>query len=297
VLAVGPVRAETPPTLAAGASLFLPGLGQAMAGQPGKGALHFGFATANRERAAHLVGDDAFLTLEEHADEDNRVFYLNRTTYYANLHATLWLNTHFYSAYDAYRSRRRQLGGLGYNTPTPREGLGELALAPIRPRYLLRPTTLVPLLAPLYSLAKPAEGGWVTVTDSSIDRGEIAAMNTVRYGSVAVGEEALFRGVVNTDLSDRWGPWVGLALSSAIFGAAHSGTGGTADVGVATGYGAYLGWLQQHNDYRLGEVVALHFWWDFLIGLNHLLRPDERGDDDRPIQPRRFQILSIQGRF
>jgi hypothetical protein len=295
--AADPAEAELSPGWAATSSLLLPGLGQARNGEPGKGALHLGFAYANLSEASRLAQKDDYLEFDQHVDENNQVFYLNRTTYYSHLHARLWLNTHFFSAYDAYRTRRMQVGGAGYNTPVPEQGLSGLALAPFNPKYLVRPTTFLPLLLPLYSLTHPSEDGWVTVTDSSIGRREMAGMNVVQYGSVAVGEEAYFRGVVNTDLSDRWGPWWGLVASSILFGAAHSGAAGTADYGMATGYGAYLGWLQQRNDYQLGEVVALHFWWDFLIGLNYLMRPDERGDQDRPIDTRRFQLMSVGFQF
>lgn len=292
-----PGNAELSPSTASTASLLLPGLGQAANGEPGKGALHFGFAYANLSEGARLAGKEDYLAFDDYVDEDNQVFYLNRTTYYSHLHSRLWLNTHFFSAYDAYRTRRMQLGNRGYGTPMPEQGLGELALAPFNPDYLTRATTFLPLLIPLYNLSHPSQDGWVTVSDNSIGRREMAGMNAVQYGSVAVGEETFFRGVVNTDLSDRWGPWWGLVASSLLFGAAHSGAAGTADYGAATGYGAYLGWLQQHNDYQLGEVVALHFWWDFLIGLNYLMRPDERGDEDRPIETRRFQLMSVGFQF
>lgn len=293
----GPAKAGLSPRRAATASLLLPGLGQTTNGEPGKGALHFGFAYANLSEAARLADRPEYLEYDDYVDEDHQVFYLNRTTYYSQLHARLWLNTHFFSAFDAYRTRRMQLGNAGYRTRVPEQGLSELALAPFRPEYLTRPTTFLPLLIPLYSLSHPSQDGWVTVSDDSIGRREMAGMNMVQYGSVAVGEETFFRGVVNTDLSERWGPWWGLVASSILFGAAHSGAAGTADYGAATGYGAYLGWLQQRNDYQLGEVVALHFWWDFLIGLNYLMRPDERGDEDRPIDTRRFQLMSVGFQF
>jgi hypothetical protein len=37
-------------------------------------------------------------------------------------------------------------------------------------------------------------------------------------------------------------------------------------VGAAV-FGAYLGWLQQQNDYAIGQGVAVHFWWNFLTSL------------------------------
>ena len=67
------------------------------------------------------------------------------------------------------------------------------------------------------------------------------------------------------------------AASSVTFGLAHSGEGLSANAAVATAYGAYLGWLHQRNDYRLGENVAVHFWWNVFVSLAALQHdPEDR---------------------
>ena len=80
----------------------------------------------------------------------------------------------------------------------------------------------------------------------------------------AVGEEAFFRGFLNNQLSHQLGRWWGLGLSSGIFALGHSGTGNQASALQAGIFGLYTGWLQQHNNYAIGEGVAIHFWGNFL---------------------------------
>ncbi|HKJ87843.1 MAG TPA: CPBP family intramembrane glutamic endopeptidase, partial [Gammaproteobacteria bacterium] len=131
---------------------------------------------------------------------------------------------------------------------------------------------------------------WAIVTDDSISPYEIAAANTLRYEGVAVGEEAFFRGVVNDTTSRSWGPWVGVPVSAAVFGLAHSGRSGTASVAGASLYGLYLGALHVRNGYHLGEGVALHFWWDFLTGVDYLVNGKRHGRET-------FPVLQLGGRF
>jgi membrane protease YdiL (CAAX protease family) len=83
-----------------------------------------------------------------------------------------------------------------------------------------------------------------------------------------LGEEMLFRGVLQ-GFAARWlGPTVGLVIGSALFGLLHpiTWTYGL----LATGLGLYLGvvWLVSDN---LLVVVIAHALYDFLV-LVYLLR-------------------------
>jgi membrane protease YdiL (CAAX protease family) len=118
----------------------------------------------------------------------------------------------------------------------------------------------------------------VYAPQGGLTRDEMAAGFGAQYEMVAVGEEAFFRGVLNNGLSSGLGEFWGLVASSALFGVAHNGQGATAYPAGAALFGLYLGWLQQHNEYRIGQGVAIHFWWDFLLSLALLQKhsPDQQ---------------------
>jgi membrane protease YdiL (CAAX protease family) len=74
-----------------------------------------------------------------------------------------------------------------------------------------------------------------------------------------VGEEMLFRGVVQPALSDWLGLWAGIAVASLLFGLAHPIT--PLYVVLAAGLGFYLGWLWLVTD-NLLVVIAAHAIYD-----------------------------------
>ena len=77
-----------------------------------------------------------------------------------------------------------------------------------------------------------------------------------------VGEEMLFRGVLQEVLSGWLNPWLGLAAASVVFGLFHPIT--PAYIVLAAAMGAYLGalWLATGN---LLTVSITHGLYDFLI--------------------------------
>lgn len=182
----------------------------------------------------------------------------------------------FYSSYAAYRDARQSAGNADYATPPPRETLEELSLAPFRLEYLTRPTTFVPLLlvgAQLANLERGDEddGFYEIRYADDVNEAEINLFFTAGIGyGPGVTEEAFFRGFLNNHFSHRFGRWGGLALSSGIFALGHLGRGNQANALEAGLFGAYVGWLQQRNNYAIGEGVAIHFWTNFLAGLTAL---------------------------
>lgn len=83
-----------------------------------------------------------------------------------------------------------------------------------------------------------------------------------------VSEEALFRGMVQTEWEERWGKRKGLLAASALFGAAHF-DGKRESIGnvlFAAVAGLFLGWRFQEKNYQLGEPIAEHFWFDAIAG-------------------------------
>src|SRR4051812_17096358 len=79
--------------------------------------------------------------------------------------------------------------------------------------------------------------------------------------AAGVGEEALFRGVIQGALGRAIGPGAGLAVASLLFGLLHPIT--PAYVLLAAGLGAYLGWIWTASGNLLVVIVA-HALYDWL---------------------------------
>jgi membrane protease YdiL (CAAX protease family) len=199
-------------------------------------------------------------------------------------------NLWFYSIFDAYRDARVARGDVGYRIAVSRETLGELASAPFRPGVLANPWVWggVPaMLATGIAVSYLMSRGTSTPTSPTIfevDRVNVFGRDFSRgtgyalgnayfaslFGAVGVGEEALFRGVIQTELEERWG-LPGVAISSVIFGAIHIGNfakdARTAAIAIPTlsVLGGALGMAYRHNDHKLAVPVAMHFWYNLLL--------------------------------
>ncbi|HTQ39384.1 MAG TPA: CPBP family intramembrane glutamic endopeptidase [Pirellulales bacterium] len=83
-----------------------------------------------------------------------------------------------------------------------------------------------------------------------------------------IGEELLFRGVLQPVFIGWWGTAVGLSAASAIFGLLHALTAAYAV--LATVVGAYLGWLALATGNLLVPITT-HAMYDF-VALVYLIR-------------------------
>jgi len=96
--------------------------------------------------------------------------------------------------------------------------------------------------------------------------------------AAGLGEELLFRGFLQGALAHFTGVVPALVLASIAFGLAHAVT--PAYVVIATGFGAYFGWLWLATDNLLVVVVA-HAVYDFVVLTlmirAHRHRPDVQG--------------------
>jgi membrane protease YdiL (CAAX protease family) len=88
--------------------------------------------------------------------------------------------------------------------------------------------------------------------------------------AAGVGEEMLFRGLLQPVLGRALGPWGGLCVASLLFGLMHPFS--PAYFVLATLCGLYLGWCWQASGNLLTAVVT-HALYDFLA-LVYLLRTD-----------------------
>lgn len=93
-----------------------------------------------------------------------------------------------------------------------------------------------------------------------------------------VGEELLFRGVIQSKLVAWTSPLVGLVIASLVFGVAHALS--KLYFVLATAVGAYLGWLAWYYGELVAPIVA-HALYDFLA-LVYLFRIDRHGRYQEP---------------
>ncbi|MEJ7602189.1 MAG: CPBP family intramembrane glutamic endopeptidase [Kofleriaceae bacterium] len=268
------------PGTAAGLSLLCPGCGQIYLGKRAEGVAQLG-ATAALLASTVLLLRGQELALDGTAG--------SRRVPLGILTASAGQNLWFYSIFDAYRDARIARGDYGYRHPMTRENLGDLASAPFRPGVLASPWVWagVPLavgagLLASY-LAAPEEFRGTSITEA--DKVNVLGRRFSRLGGfgageayfgalfapVGVGEEALFRGVIQTEMEERFGTYGGLAVASVIFGAVHllNFTDDPASAAIAVPVisvlGAGLGIAYQRTGYRLETSVAMHFWYDFLL--------------------------------
>lgn len=81
-----------------------------------------------------------------------------------------------------------------------------------------------------------------------------------------IGEELLFRGVIQAGLSNTWSPVAGILVASVLFGAAHAVS--LSYLALATLMGLYLGALYQWSGnllvpmivHALYDWIAIHFY-------------------------------------
>jgi uncharacterized protein len=256
--------ADLSPPMAAVSSVLLPGLGQALSKDYGTAAAHFGIFAGSLATALHYEDKADFLKDDVRYPDSDREL-VNQTTLRADFAWRLATDTAFYSSFAAYRDARER-NNRGYRTPVPKETLPQLALSPLRWEYLSRPTTFVPLaIAAVASFG--SKNGYGIYRHDDVSKSDLHVHNFTANELTAVGEEGFFRGFLNNELSSRWGNRWGLTASSAIFGLAHTGQGNSANALQAALGGAYLGWVQQRNQFEIGEGVAIHYWWNVIAGI------------------------------
>ena len=264
---IGPAIADQNSSMLTGvASLIVPGAGQVANKDYNAAAAHFSIFAVSVYGVLHYQKQSDYLDEEERYDDANNREFINRTTLKYDYAARLATDTALYSSYAAYRDARTR-DNSGYRTPLPGESLNELAVAPFSFKYLSRPTTFIPLALQAAALFG-SKNGYGIYRYADVSEGDLHTFNFVANEMTAVGEEALFRGFLNNDFSNRYGDNAGLVTSSAIFGLAHTGQGQTANVLQAAAAGLYLGWVQQRNGYAIGEGVALHYWINVLAGIS-----------------------------
>ncbi|QDG52980.1 CPBP family intramembrane metalloprotease [Persicimonas caeni] len=198
-------------------------------------------------------------------------------------------NVWVYGIADAYIEVDRAEGALY----APQDTLGELVAAPFNWEVMKEPYVWGGILAMSaaafgysYLLGSTSDATPTTTDDTPRFLGRemrpewayslAAGTGVVLFEHVAIGEEALFRGVIQSSLARNFGEMKGWAWGSVIFGAVHILNASALppeqreaymfySVPFITAVGSYLGASYMWSDYSLAAPVALHFWYDFIL--------------------------------
>lgn len=92
---------------------------------------------------------------------------------------------------------------------------------------------------------------------------------------VASGEEMFFRGILQTELAETGDEKEAVLLSSAAFGFSHLIVNGGRNALFATFAGTVFGYRYMNNGYDLGETIAMHFWWNFILDITEFIKSPE----------------------
>jgi membrane protease YdiL (CAAX protease family) len=164
----------------------------------------------------------------------------------------------------------------------PTDQFSDLAYAPFKWSVIKKPEVWGGLLT---ALGTAAAVGYLWQLDGYLTKPSAASRLGNKLGNrltplyafpVGISEEALFRGYLQSHLSESLTPTGGIIASSLLFGAAHISNGLLMEdpedqrryfsysIPFITAFGAYFGWLAHHTN-SLQEGVALHSWYDFAL--------------------------------
>ena len=191
-------------------------------------------------------------------------FFYSKETYFANAYLSIYSDLTFVTFYDLYEN------DCDYNSETY-----GLMLSPFKIwEYADELTFWVPTL---WVSSVPMDSDSITYhVDDDLSRNEMINTSFLQYQLVGVGEEMLFRGVIQQSLfkllsgggvSKNLSRWGSILTASAVFGAAHAGRGFSATPGIAFAAGVYLGWVYHpaEGDFDLTQPIAIHSWWDTIL--------------------------------
>ncbi len=258
---------------------FVPGLGYALARQWDKAIVMGGarWIAAERYYQARDSGyyqgnaDDIYTHVESEDSESGKsetTVRLTKETWEAHYYGNLYGNLLFTTWGDLYQN------SCGSNTETY-----SLMLSPFRLDHFYKKWQFwVPITVLMWNHALFSEYSKVEYRlERGLTREDLNRDAFPQYYMVGVGEEMLFRGIIQhyffTLLKDMWGlspnasRHASIYSASAIFAAAHSGEGFTANPLGAFIFGVYEGYVYHPSveEFDLITAIAIHAWWDILI--------------------------------
>lgn len=294
---------------AIGAAEFLvPGLGYSLSSNWEKAAILGG------SRWAALLGFQTFSNDPDYQTELDKVYdqrkvdgkthtdvFLNRETFWGNRLLSVYSNLTFVTIHDLYEERCEK------NPKT-----FSYMLSPYQwKEYGTEPTFFLPMTALLGGWTISSQTEFTYHLEGGLHRNELLLGSFFSNQLVGMGEEMLFRGVIQRSLfewlsqhySQSIARWSSIVSASAVFGVAHSGIGGTATPGSAFLSGLYLGWVYHpaEGGFDLGQVIALHSWWNTLIEFYRISHSDVREQKKKQLKKgqkaRRRPLVNLVYRF
>lgn len=289
-----PVGWNGSPLAVAGASFLVPGLGQLLMGDMGGAALAFAAGAVPLGLGLANAPPIIFADLPQQR-------------------SSMWLMTAqeaiCLGSYKAYTTARKLTNNEGYPRPARDHAVVDLVLAPVKPQHLLdwQPWLVVGLnLASgiLLDMLLPEPAGpdtpivfdarYATVFNQQVSPavgyGLHVAGSSLLSAHAGIGEEALFRGVIQEEAERYLGPLGGLLVASSLFGLVHvGGINQTSAIKqfTATGIGGLiLGGYYQLSGYDLEKPIAAHTYYDILAFSLGGLYPQTRGNNVFGIQYR-----------
>jgi len=194
---------------------------------------------------------------------------------YADIATLSLFNLRLIDFFASYRTLHNK-STYTSKVPLSQEGLLSLSASPFKLRYLIKPWVWGPVLL-AGAAAYLGGNGNKSISNSNeivlFDQPQSPTQATIsynvlqayRYATVAAGEEMFFRGALQTELTENFSPAFALVTSSLLFGLWHIPHNGFSGGVAATVGGFLLGYRYQRSNYDLGEVIALHFWLDWIV--------------------------------
>jgi len=285
---------------AAAAELFVPGLGYAITRQWDKAMIFGGtrwYASYRYSESASSGyyqedSDDIYEVTEAEDSESGRTetrVTMTRETWEAQYYANLNGNLLFITWGDLYQYNCQE------NTETY-----SLMLSPFRFDHFYKKWQFwLPVAIALSNYTYFEEHSQVEYfLERGLTKNDLNRDTFSEYYLVGVGEEMFFRGAVQhfffESFRDAWkfSPWASRHLSvlgaSAVFAVAHTGSGFTANPGVAFLFGLYEGYVYHPSleEFDLTTAIAVHAWWDLIVSytiLNHAQFTESQADIQIPI--------------
>lgn len=190
-------------------------------------------------------------------------------------------------AYDTYRrfhARTVSTNRVKMNN----ERIPTLLSSPVRWKYLKNPWVNIPVVAAgiatyVFSNANRSLGDAEEIVSLERRHGSAGAaaiesgLQSYRYFMIAAGEEMYFRGVVQTELTERTNPSLAVIVSASLFGFWHIPNNGGGSAVLAGIWGSYVGYRYEANGHDIGEAIAQHFWMNFTARTIEFLRNPRAG--------------------
>ena len=253
------------------AELVFPGLGYGLMGDFDKmlifGGLRWGainkYSSYSQSPRYQDEIEEIFKETDLEEGKKRTDIYYSKETFYGSSYGSIYSNLTYVTFYDLYD------GNCEENPETYR-----LLFSPFRIwDFGSEPTFWAPTI---YAASIPMEGDLITYhVDQDLTREQMQKQSFIQYQLVGIGEEMLFRGVIQRSLFNLYSKgfskgisrWSSILSASVIFGAAHSGQGFTATPAAAFIMGIYFGWLYHPSDgeFNLIEPIAVHSWWDTIL--------------------------------